>query len=70
MHRLDKAWLRNHISLKHQYAKIKNLRRPMGMDGALKREGLSLEGTHHRGIDDARNITKIFKANFDHWVVM
>ncbi|WP_255512454.1 hypothetical protein [Flagellimonas sp. S3867] len=35
------------------------------MRRALNREGLNLEGTHHRGIDDARNISKIFKAYFD-----
>ena len=50
----------NHISLKHQYAEIKGLRKPIGMGRALKKERLELDGTHHRGIDDARNISKIF----------
>lgn len=67
LHRLDKAWLKNHISLKHQYAEIKHLKKPLGMNGALNKEGLQLEGTHHRGIDDARNIAKIFMANFGAW---
>ena len=67
LHSLDKNWLANHISLKHQYAKIKKLRKPIGMGGALKKEGLKLDGTHHRGIDDAKNIAKIFKAYFDAW---
>jgi 3'-5' exoribonuclease 1 len=31
----------------------------MGMAGALARLGLPLDGTHHRGIDDARNIAKL-----------
>lgn len=61
-----------HISLKHEHAdwvnsmnyKHKDLmkrvhRRPMGMEKALKLHDLLLEGTHHRGIDDARNISKI-----------
>lgn len=39
------------------------------MNGALKKEGLKLDGTHHRGIDDARNITKIFKAYFEQWEI-
>ena len=30
-----------------------------GMDSALKKMGIILEGTHHRGIDDSRNIAKI-----------
>lgn len=69
LHKLDDNWLINHISLKHQYAEIKNLKRPIGMVNALKKEKIKLEGTHHRGIDDARNITKIFKANFGKWDV-
>ncbi len=69
LHKLNKNWLKNHISLKHQYADIKHLRKPIGMGSALKKEGLELEGTHHRGIDDARNIYKIFKANFGKWKI-
>lgn len=33
--------------------------RPVGMAGALRRVGLTLKGTHHRGIDDARNIARM-----------
>jgi len=69
LHGLSKTWLANHVSLKHQYADIKKLRRPIGMGKALKLEKLKLEGIHHRGIDDARNIAKIFLSNFDKWKV-
>ena len=69
LHGTDKNWLTNHISLKHQYADIKKLRKPVGMGNALKKEGLKLDGTHHRGIDDARNIAKIFTANFNKWKI-
>ncbi|MCP4520463.1 MAG: exonuclease domain-containing protein [Cytophagales bacterium] len=70
LHRLGAGWLDEHISLKHQYAELANLRRGgIGMKKALEREGFSLEGTHHRGIDDARNITKIFLKYFDLWDV-
>ncbi len=31
----------------------------MGMAGALKQLEIPLEGTHHRGIDDAWNIAEI-----------
>jgi len=34
-----------------------------GMDQALKKFGITLEGTHHRGIDDAFNIAKIYAAH-------
>lgn len=64
---LDESWVANHISLKHQYRDIKELRRPVGMRNALQREGFELDGTHHRGIDDARNIAKIFLKYFEEW---
>ena len=69
LNELPTDWLKHHISLKHQYAKIKNLKKPTGMGGALRKENLPLDGTHHRGIDDARNITKIFLKYFDEWKV-
>lgn len=51
-----------HYSLKHLYAEWHGLRENgIGMDQALKREKIELDGTHHRGIDDAKNIAKIFK---------
>lgn len=56
--------LDKHISIKHQFAEIKDIR-PCGMSQALNLLGLPLEGTHHRGIDDAKNITKIFIEIFD-----
>ena len=31
----------------------------MGMKGALAMMNVPLEGTHHRGVDDARNIAKL-----------
>lgn len=67
LHGLDKNWLQQHISLKHQYQEIFQLSRPIGMQGALSREGIPLQGTHHRGIDDAKNIAQIFLKNFSRW---
>lgn len=32
------------------------------MDGGLKILGLPLERTHHRGIDDSKNIAKILNS--------
>ncbi len=66
LHGLSTDWLQPHISLKHQYAKIKG-QKPMDMKKALQQEGLTLEGTHHRGIDDVRNISKIFLKYFECW---
>lgn len=47
-----------HVSLKHEFAQFTK-RKPMGMTGALHVLKIPLEGTHHRGLDDARNIAKI-----------
>lgn len=68
LHQLETGWINHHISLKHQHAHIKGLKRPIGMKGALAMEGFELDGTHHRGIDDARNITKIFQKYFGQWI--
>ncbi len=54
-----------HINFKKWYAKRKGLRREIGMGGALRAEKLELIGTHHRGIDDAKNITNILKIFID-----
>lgn len=47
------------INLKAAFSKRLNQRRQLGMKEALSRAGLELDGTHHRGIDDARNIAKL-----------
>lgn len=64
-HGVSWSELRTHRSLKHEYQEIRRLKRPIGMKGALQKEGIPLDGTHHRGIDDARNIAKIYIAAFD-----
>lgn len=66
LHQLPTDWLARHMSIKHQYAEINNCR-PMGMAGALRREKLELVGTHHRGIDDARNIANIYARYMGSW---
>ncbi|WCK57004.1 exonuclease domain-containing protein (plasmid) [Aneurinibacillus sp. Ricciae_BoGa-3] len=67
LHRLDSKWAESHISLKHQYKKIRNLERPIGTGAALKKEGFTFDGTPHRGIDDAKNIAKIFVKYLERW---
>lgn len=48
----------HHINLKKAFADLRGIK-PCGMKGALFMLGMSLEGQHHRGIDDARNIAKV-----------
>lgn len=55
------AWnpeLSNHLNLKHLFAQWRNVN-PCGMERALQLVNLPLEGIHHRGLDDARNIARL-----------
>jgi inhibitor of KinA sporulation pathway (predicted exonuclease) len=52
------AGFENHINLKQIFAQQRRLR-PMGMAHAMAYVGYTLEGRHHRGIDDARNIARL-----------
>lgn len=56
---LEYPFAAEHISLKHSHAEFYRLSHPLGMDGALRRHQIPLVGTHHRGLDDARNIARI-----------
>ncbi|MEM6992769.1 MAG: 3'-5' exonuclease, partial [Myxococcota bacterium] len=48
-----------HINLKQEFSRRRGTKKRFGMAGALRAVGLPLVGTHHRGIDDARNITRL-----------
>lgn len=67
LHKLDTKWVEKHISLKHQHQSFSKLRKGVGVQRALSMINERFEGTHHRGIDDAKNITKIFIKHFDKW---
>lgn len=56
---MDYPLSQDHINVKILFSKVKNLNGKVGMAGALGILGIPLEGTHHRGVDDARNIAKI-----------
>lgn len=49
----------SHINVKTLFAIKKKLGHEEGMAGALHLLDIPLEGTHHRGVDDAYNIAKI-----------
>ena len=48
-----------HTSVIVHFAEKFGLVKPTGMNGALHLLDIPLEGTHHRGIDDGKNIAKI-----------
>jgi len=50
---------RHHINLKAKFSEALGTRKGFGLSRALRRVGFDFEGTHHRGIDDARNIARL-----------
>jgi len=49
----------SHLNVKTLFSVAHGLDRELGMDMACQRLGLPIEGTHHRGVDDAWNIAGI-----------
>jgi inhibitor of KinA sporulation pathway (predicted exonuclease) len=59
-HKLD--WppeYRGHINLKHLFAKAYNVKPSIGLREAMRKLSMPFEGTLHRGIDDAKNISRV-----------
>jgi 3'-5' exoribonuclease 1 len=48
-----------HLNLKKKFSATIGDAHRYGMAEALRKVGLPLEGTHHRGIDDARNMVRL-----------
>lgn len=53
-----------HLNVKVLFSEVKALKKPVDMSGALKLINMPLDGTHHRGVDDARNIATILSWIF------
>lgn len=56
---IDYPMSSNHINVKVLLSEKLGLHKGVGMNTALKMLKMPLEGTHHRGVDDAYNIAKI-----------
>ena len=67
LHKMEYDWVEKHINLKRQYHELKRLRRTRGLKGTVTSEGFEFTGVHHRGIDDAENLAKIFRKYLDEW---
>ena len=59
-HGVPMPFAADHLNLKHLCSQDLDLK-PSGMARALAAAGLALEGTHHRGLDDARNIWRLLQ---------
>lgn len=49
----------DHLNIKKLFSKQQKLNKNLGMAQALRMANIPLDGTHHRGIDDARNMAKL-----------
>jgi inhibitor of KinA sporulation pathway (predicted exonuclease) len=58
-HQVELPFGRDHLNIKQAFSDALGTRKRYGMGKALQKLGLPLLGTHHRGIDDARNIARI-----------
>jgi len=50
-----------HLNLKAAFSRALGRKKQMGIAGALRHLGMDFEGSHHRGLDDARNIARIVR---------
>jgi inhibitor of KinA sporulation pathway (predicted exonuclease) len=50
----------SHRNLKREFSEAYATKKRFGVGSALKKLGLEFEGTAHRGIDDAKNIARIY----------
>lgn len=50
-----------HWNMKDMYSLLVKLDREIGMQEALKREGITFDGTPHRGVDDAYNLGRLLE---------
>ena len=58
-HRLPNPIGAQHLNVKRLFSERQGLSKKLGLNEAVARAGLEFVGTHHRGIDDARNIAKL-----------
>jgi inhibitor of KinA sporulation pathway (predicted exonuclease) len=60
-HNVSYPFTPEHINIKKEFSEYLGVSDKFGMAEALNQLGIELKGTHHRGIDDARNIASIYK---------
>lgn len=58
-HKAQYPFSDEHINIKNEFSKQQRFKKRYGMKAALKKANVPLEGRHHRGIDDARNMVKL-----------
>ncbi len=62
LHQVGYPFPAGHLNLKKAFSVSLLSKRRFGMAEALHKLGIPLEGAHHRGIDDAKNIARIVQT--------
>ena len=63
-HRIANPVSAPHRNVKRLFSERQGLKNKYGLAEAVARVGLAFSGTHHRGIDDARNIARLLPFVF------
>ena len=59
-HNIPYPFIGKHRNLKKEFSEALGVKKQFGLGRAIKHLGLEFEGTAHRGIDDARNIARVY----------
>ena len=62
LHNVGYPFPGGHLNLKKAFSEAIGVKKKFGMSEALRQLGLQLNGVHHRGIDDAKNIARIVQT--------
>jgi len=65
---LESDWIEPYVDLKAEYHRIQGIQQKIGLKKTLIREGFEFDGDHHRALDDAQNLVKLFLRHFDMWM--
>lgn len=60
-HRLAYPFRSRHLNLKAEFSRAIGRTKKLGIAEAIRHLGMKFEGSHHRGLDDARNIARIVR---------
>ena len=58
-HKVQFPFSDEHLNLKVEYSSFLSSKKKFGVGQALRKAGMEFVGTQHRGIDDARNISRL-----------
>jgi inhibitor of KinA sporulation pathway (predicted exonuclease) len=60
-HRMEYPFGPDHLNLKAEFSRSVGLKKKVGITQSLRYFGLDFDGSHHRGLDDAKNIARIVR---------